>query len=441
MTFTKKSLEGWSARLEGAARRVLAAYPGEGPERQPVHTVYGGAQLFRSSTPHKLGELALRSVAEWMPDDQALAAVTGMSPDLAGEVYPKILEKLEREPIEDFRIDFEDGYGHRPDDEEDGHARSTAAEVALGIKEGTLSPFIGIRVKSLSGELHRRALRTLDLFLTSLVEEAESLPEGFVVTLPKIQDVDHVAVFAEALDELESALGCGTIPMELMVETPQTVIDRDGSSGVRRYVDAGGGRVRGAHFGTYDYTASMNITAAYQTMDHDACDFARHTLQVSLAGTDVWLSDGATNVMPVPIHRGDDLTDGQREENRAIVHGAMRLHYTHVRHSLSHAYYQGWDLHPAQLATRYAAVYGFFMEGLDQAGERLSNFVESAAKATLVGEVFDDAATGQGLLNYFLRAINCGAITEEQATARSGLTVDELRTRSFLRILEGRKTA
>jgi hypothetical protein len=223
-----------------------------------------------------------------------------------------------------------------------------------------------------------------------------------------------------------------------MVETPQTVIDREGTSGLRKFVEAGGGRVRGAHFGTYDYTASMSITAAHQTMTHPACDFARHVLQVSLAGSGVWLSDGATNVMPVPIHRGTDLTDLEKQDNERTVHEAMRLHYDHIRHSLSHAYYQGWDLHPAQLPTRYAAVYAFFLEGLDQAGERLSNFVESAAKATLVGEVFDDAATGQGLLNFFLRAINCGAVSEEDAIARSGLTVEELRTRSFLRILEGR---
>ena len=439
MTFSAESLDAWGERLQSAAVRIAAAYPGEGPERQPVHTVYGGAQLFSSATTQRLGELALRSVERWMPTADDLARVVGMDSALATVVHPKIVEKLATEPVEDFRIDFEDGYGHRPDDEEDGHARSTAVEVAEAMDEGTLSPFVGIRVKSLSGELHRRALRTLDLFVTTLVEKAGALPDGFVVTLPKIQDVDQVAVFAEALAALDGSLGVGPIPMELMVETPQTVIDRDGTDGVRKYVEAGGGRVRGAHFGTYDYTASMNITAAYQTMDHAACDFARHNLQVSLAGTRVWLSDGATNVMPVPLHRGEELTEEQAEENRATVHGALRLHYDHVRHSLSHAYYQGWDLHPAQLATRYAAVFGFFLEGLDQAGERLSNFVASAAKATLVGEVFDDAATGQGLLNYFMRAINCGAITEEEATARSGLTVDELRTRSFLHILEGRQ--
>ncbi len=440
MTFTENPLQKWSDRLDQAASRITDRYPGDGPDRQPVHTVYGGAQIFSSRTSQRLGELATEFVDRWIPTASDLARVVGMDESLAEEVHPKMTRKLLDEPVEDFRIDFEDGYGHRTDDEEDGHARSAAAEVAAGMENGTLPPFIGIRTKSMSGELHRRALRTLDLFVTTLVDEAGHLPEGFVVTLPKIQDVEQVSVCAEALGLLAQELGTDPISLELMVETPQMIIDQDAGAGARRYIDAGNGLVRGAHFGTYDYTASMNITASYQTMDHDACDFARHALQVSLAGTGVWLSDGATNVMPVPVHRGDDLTDEQVAENRETVHRAMQLHYRHIRHSLSHAYYQGWDLHPAQLATRYAAVFAFFLENLDEAGDRLSNFVESAAKATLVGEVFDDAATGQGLLNYFLRAINCGAITEEEATKRSGLTLEELRTRSFLHILEGRKS-
>jgi citrate lyase beta subunit len=405
---------------------VTADFPGEGPERQPVHTVYGGAQLFSANTAEKLGELARGFAAEWAPDPADFESILGLIPDLAGKVHEAVTSKLEREPVEDFRIDFEDGYGNRPDDEEDQHAVGTAQQVADAMGAGTLSPFSGIRIKSLSGDLHRRALRTTDLFVTTVVEEAGRLPDGFTVTVPKIQDTAQVEVIVEALSELESELSIDPIPIELMVETPQMVIDRDGYAGVRKWIDAAGGRVRGAHFGTYDYTASLSITAAYQSMDHPACDFAKHVLQVSLAGTGIWLSDGATNVMPI----GNDPE---------VVHGAMRLHYDHIRHSLAHAYYQGWDLHPAQLVTRYAAVYAFFLEGLDAAGARLSNFVESAAKATLVGDVFDDAATGQGLLNYFLRAINCGAITESEATARTGLTVDELRTRSFLRILEGRR--
>jgi hypothetical protein len=157
-------------------------------------------------------------------------------------------------------------------------------------------------------------------------------------------------------------------------------------------------------------------------MRHPACDFAKHVMQVALAGTGIWLSDGATNVMPV----------GSRD----VVHRAWRLHAEHVRHALVTGFYQGWDLHPAQLPSRYATLFAFFLEGLDAASERLQNFVRKAAQATLAGDVFDDAATGQGLLNYFLRALNCGAITEQEAVDKSGLTLEELRSRSFARILQ-----
>ncbi len=438
MTLKSASMSGWTDRLIAASKDVSRDFPGEGPERQPVHTVYGGAHLFSSGSAQRLGELALGALEQWASEPDDFARILGIPERLTGIVHAQVREKLEREPVEDFRLDFEDGYGNRPDDEEDGHARTSAGEVAEGMEAGTLPPFIGIRIKTLTGELHRRSLRTLDTFVTSLVEATTTLPDGFVVTLPKIQEVDQVVVLDEVLGELEASLGLARIAIELMMETPQMVIDRDGSAGVRKFVEAGNGRVRGVHFGTYDYTASMNITAAHQTMTHPACDFARHAMQVSLAGTGVWLSDGATNVMPVAIHKGEDLAAPLLDENRRSIEETMRLHYDHIRHSLSHAYYQGWDLHPAQLPTRYAAVYSFFVEGLDQAGERLANFVDSAAKATLVGEVFDDAATGQGLLNYFLRAINCGAIDEDEATKRTGLTVDELRTRSFLTILKGR---
>jgi citrate lyase beta subunit len=426
MTLSAESMAGWADRLGRVSARISADFPGERPDRQPVHTVYGGAQLFSSDTTGRLGGLALEFAERWAAQPADLVEILGLDPSLAERVHAAVMEKLKREPVEDFRIDFEDGYGHRPDDEEDGHARSTARDVAEGMGAGTLPPFIGIRIKSLSSELHRRALRTVDLFVTTLIGETGRLPDGFAVTVPKIQDETQVAVIAEALSELERELDIDRVPIEVMVETPQMIVDVDGTAGVRKWVEAARGRVRGAHFGTYDYTAALNITASYQAMDHPACDFARHAQQVSLAGTGVWISDGATNVMPI----GDD---------REVVRDAMRLHHDHIRHSLSHAFYQGWDLHPAQLVTRYAAVFSFFLEGLDRAGARLSNFIESAAKATLVGEVFDDAATGQGLLNYFLRAINCGAITEEEATSRTGLTVNELRTRSFLRILEGRR--
>jgi citrate lyase beta subunit len=426
LTINQESLRAWQNRLDAASARFAQAHPGERPDRQPVHTVYGGAHLFKPDTAAKLGEVARRALEEHAPDPKALADAVGLVPiRLAEAVFERVVAKLEQEPVEDYRLDFEDGYGNRSDKEEDGHARTAAEAVAEAATAGTLPPFIGIRVKPFTAELGPRSIRTLDIFMTTLAEQNGEVPEGFVVTLPKIQSIEHVMVFDEALAELETKLDLPRTRIELMMETPQMVIEPDGTIGVRRYVLAGQGRVQAVHFGTYDYTASLNITAAHQSMTHPACDFARDVMQVSLAGTGVWLSDGATNVMPVG--------------EKSAVHGAWRLHYSHVRHSLMHAYYQGWDLHPAQLVSRYAAVYAFFMEGLDSAGKRLSNFVDQAAQATLVGEVFDDAATGQGLLNYFLRAVNCGAITEEEAVERTGLSLDELHSRSFLRILEGRK--
>ena len=332
----------------------------------------------------------------------------------------RVQEKLKREAVEDFRIDFEDGYGNRPDDEEDRHAEIAAREVATGMRHGTLPPFIGIRIKPFSQELTRRAVRTLDIFVSTLVAEGGKLPPWFVVTLPKIQVVEQVTALADLFDVLEPKLRlvAGALKFEFMIETTQSIPI------LAPMLDAARGRVVAAHFGTYDYTASCNITAAEQRMDHPACDFARHNMQVAYSGTGLWLSDGATNVMPV----GD----------RATVHRAWRLHVDHIRHSLVNGFYQGWDLNPAQLPTRYAAVYAFFLETLGAATERLRNFIQKAGQATLVGDVFDDAATGQGLLNYFLRALNCGAITENEALA-TGLTVEELRSRSFVKILRGRR--
>ena len=398
--------------------------------RQPIHTVYGGAHLFKADTAAKLGATALRVMNEHAPDAGALAAAIGVSPALAERVYPRVKDKLTREPVEDFRLDFEDGYGNRPDAEEDGHAQSAAAAVASGAANGTLPPFVGIRIKNLGDELRERALRTTHLFIDTLLRETGgTLPSNFVVTLPKITAASQVHALAEAFDRLEAShrLASGSLRMELMVETPYSIFDEAGAVALPRLVREGRGRVTAAHFGTYDYTASLGITAAFQHMRHPVCDFARGVMQVALAGTGVWLSDGATNVLPV----GSD---------RAVIHRAWKQHHDDIRHSLTNGFYQGWDLHPAQLVTRYASVYAFFLESLDAASERLRNFIARAAQATLVGEVFDDAATGQGLLNFFLRALNCGAVKEDEIGALTDLTLDELRGASFVKIVQGRRT-
>ncbi len=429
-------------RLQRANRAVAKSCPGEKGARQPVHTFYGGAHLFRADTAPRLGALALAALDEYAPDATTLnAALTLGDAAFADTVRARVADKLRREPVEDLRIDFEDGYGNRPDAEEDGHAAAAAEEVARGMQEGILPPYIGIRIKPMSAELHRRSLRTLDIFVTTLARRARKrLPSQFVVTIPKVMTPAHVDAVARACRAVERRTGLRerTIGLEIMIETPQSILAVDGSSALRALVAAGNGRVTGAHFGTYDYTALCGITAAWQHMRHAACDFARHMMQVSLAQTGVQLSDGGTNVMPVPVHRalsGQTLTTGQHQENRDAVHRAWKIHFDDVTHSLVSGYYQGWDLHPAQLPTRYAAVYAFFQSARHAATARLRAFIEKAAQATLVGDVFDDAATGQGLLNFFVRGVNSGALTFAEAT-ETGLTRDELKERSFLKIVE-----
>ena len=451
-------------------------YPGESPERQPVHTVYGGAHIFKEGTAMKMGVGAINHIRAYAPNfvefskilelkgydklPNSREDISTLEDYFASEssenkeehsayfsytVYQRVLEKLSREAVEDFRIDFEDGYGNRPDDEEDNHAVLAAEEVAKGMTSHSLPPFIGIRIKPLTEEQKNRAIRTLDIFISSLSERTNgNLPDNFVVTLPKVTIPEQVTALVQLFEVLEqkTELPTGSLKLELMIETPQSILDSNGNSTLPSLVKASDGRCTGAHFGVYDYTASTNITAEYQSLTHSNCDFARHMMQVALGGTGVRLSDGATNILPVGPHRPTDgnlLTDSQLEENKMVVHNAWRLNFNNVFHSLKHGYYQGWDLHPSHLPLRYAAVYSFFLEGLSSTSIRLKSFMGKAAQATLIGDVFDDAATGQALLNYFLQGISCGAILEKDVE-KTGLTLDEIRTRSFKNILEGRQS-
>lgn len=456
--------------LKKANQAFNEFYIGDRQDRQPVHTVYGGAHLFKSDTTQSLGKIALKSLVHYAPDFIEFAKAFELKGfeklpnDLDGKrglidalskmskteikqhhagfpfrIYSKVIAKLMVEGVEDFRIDFEDGYGNRSDSEEDNTAIQAAQQVAKGMYEMTLSPFIGIRIKPFTEELKERGLRTLDLFLTTLLLATDGkLPDNFVIMLPKVTIPEQVTSLVTFLEIIEKVfeLPQNALKMEIMVETTQAVMDADGTNPLLRFITASKGRCIATHFGTYDYTASNNITAKYQEMDHGVCDFAHYTTKAALSHTGIWLSDGATNTMPIGPHRGE-LSKEQKAENRMVVHRAWRKGYEHIRHSLYKGLYQGWDLNPAQLPMRYTAVFAFFLESYEDAVMRLKSFMETAARATLIGDTFDDAATGQGLLNYFLKGLNSGAISEEEVLA-TGLTLEEVRTRSFVTILKNR---
>ncbi len=365
-------------RLAVADGVLRDRWPGEPPGRQPLHTVYVPADRVRTGLAQRWGE-------------QALAALSEHGLPYPDELHERIGRKLATEPIEDLRVDFEDGYGRREDATEDAHARAMAAFVA-----GRPAPFCGIRIKSLEADTRARAVRTLERFLDAL----GTIPPGFVITLPKVSSVEQVEAMVWLCRLLEPA--AGQLRFELQVEMPQAVLGPDGRCPLPAMIHAAQGRCTGLHYGTYDYSAALGIAAAYQSMEHPAADHAKAVMQVAAAGTGVRVADGSTNVLPV----GD--TDA--------VHAAWALHLRLVRRSLERGFYQGWDLHPAQLPTRYAAAYTFFREGAPAAATRLRAWLagrdsaaqrESGARDT---GYLDEPATARALAGFLRRALECGAL-------------------------------
>ncbi len=355
-------------------------YPGERAGRQPVHTVYIPAD--------RIG-----GFRDWGP--QALRALDDYPPlPFPSALADRVRAKLATEPIEDLRIDFEDGYGVRDDDQEDAAVKSAV----LVLAEGPRPPFLGIRIKSLEAATRRRSLRTLDLFL-SLYQQP------FTVTLPKVSGPDQVAAMVTLCEMLERGYGlaAGTLTFEIQIELPSAVLGADGTATVARLITAADGRCTGLHYGTYDYSAAAGVAAAYQAMDHPVADYAKAVIQAAAAGTGVRLCDGSTNILPL----GSDVA----------VHHAWALHHRLVRRSLERGFYQGWDLHPAQLPTRFAATYAFFADGMDAASTRLRRYLDRQS-----GGVLDEPATARALAGYLLRGLDCGALddvgfTREELTA------------------------
>ena len=468
-TFSDLQLEKIFSKLETSSSEIQNLKS----IRNPVHVVYGGANLFRKDTPKKLGKIALKSLETYAPNFVEFADAMRLkgadtlpkyedvveklefqiarNPEkikkenfaawFAWTIYQRTIEKLQREPVEDFRIDFEDGYGIRSNEKEDAHSISASDELAKSFLENSITPFSGFRIKSFAPETYRRAIRTLDLFLANFLEKTVGkLPENFVVTLPKITRKEEVEILGELLTEFEKQnnLANGAIKIEIMIETPQAIVGDTGEIALRSLVKAANKRCVAAHFGAYDYTASFGISGVHQHLQHEACNFARQMMQIALSPLSIRLSDSVTTKMPIPIYKGENLTQEQLTENKLAVRNAWRKHFNNVTNSLINGFYQSWDLHPAQLAARYAAVYAFFLESAAEQGKRLKGFVEKATQASLTGNTFDDAASAQGLLNFFGRAFSCGAMIESEILEATSLTIEELNSASFVKIMESK---
>jgi hypothetical protein len=389
---------------------LARCYPGEDSRRQPVHTVYVPADRYTADLPRQWGTAA-RALVDDHGGIEALCADLGLSTELVDQVAPRVLAKLENEPIEDLRLDFEDGYGNRPDDVEDAEAVRSAAEVAAAVAAGEAPAFIGLRFKCFEAPTRRRGIRTLDLFLGTLLAHLDELPDGLVITFPKVSMVSQVEAMVLVCEQLERMHGLpvGRLRFEVQVETPQLILGADGRSPVATVIHAGEARVSALHYGTYDYSASLQVSAEFQSAAHPAADFAKEMMQVAAAGTGVQVADGSTNILPV----------GSAEDVRA----SWRLHAELVRRSLERAYYQGWDMHPGHLPTRFLTNFAFYREGFPRAARRLSDYVAKTGSTVL-----DEPATARALARYVYRGFACGALDEAELIAGTGLDADALAT-------------
>jgi citrate lyase beta subunit len=409
---------------------------------RPVQTLYGGADRFAADVVAKMGRIAREAFDRYVRSSGDIARIFAIDPEIAAAVYPRLRARLELKPLDDVRIDFEDGYGLRTDADEDAHAKQAAGRLAEAVNKKKLPPRIGIRIRALDGVTGKRALRTLSLFLAEYARGASSLPTDFVVTLPKVTHADEVSVLVDAVTALERRLGLheGSIGLELVAETPQAFTGGSGSPllgdriGCEAMIVAGQGRCRGVHFGPYDYLSSLSVPASAQRLDHPSCEYGRHLLQHVCARHGLPLVDGPITLLPVEIHPGASEGSAEFEENRRSMEEGWRESFRQVRRALSGGIFQGWDLHPFQLVSRYAAVFSFFREGFPPVATRLRRFVEHAARATREGAAFDDEATARGLLLFVSRGHAAGALTDAELDA-AGLPAAVKTAQSFRELL------
>ena len=417
-------------RLNGLA--ALAPEPDaarDATTTQPSGTLYGGAQRFKEGTFAKLGEQVHTFFGRYVDSDDAFVACFGVPTSASvASLRDRLRGSLQRAPLEDVRVDFEDGYGPHDDQEEDAHA--VLVGEAFAERRGSVWPTrVGIRVRSLESATAKRALRTLALVVDTMVARGwRPGREPFRVTIPKVTHLQEIAMAARALERLEADHGLPdkSFVLEAMVETPDAFLDREGRVPIVVWPSMARGRMSALHFGAFDYLSSIGVPAGSQSLDHPACLHARALLALVATRAHVEVSDGTFLEIPVGPHR--EATNGSLEEgeNQEVVARALRHHAGRVRRQLAEGFAQGWDLHPGQVVSRRAAVLMAYVEGRDEVLRRMNAFLVAGARAARSGTSFDDAASARSLLATLRSGIKLGLDDADLVAAFVGLEVDDL---------------
>jgi citrate lyase beta subunit len=393
---------------------------------QPTHVVYGGAQLFKTGTINKIGTLAVAHFEQYTA--QISRCQQELDPNQSVAVWQQAVGRaksmLQHRSVQDFRIDFEDGFGVRSHAEEDQCARTSAEALADELLIGPMKSDIGLRIKALDAATADRAVRTLEIFCASLFAKwTPNETQSLILTLPKVESWQQAETIARICSVVENLhkLPPNFFRLELMIESLGVFSTRDGANDARRMIDSTHQRLQAFHIGSYDLTAQCGVAALDQGMRHPACDWVILNLKAATEGTDIWISDGATATLPLVPHRGEanQLTSVQRAENESAVYYAWRKSLVDIRGSLRLGVSQGWDLHPHQIAIRYLTLAHYYSVNLPEMHQRMENFTKKKEQATAVGTAFDDAATVRGLVNFFSRGLAIGALQESECAGFS----------------------
>ena len=233
-----------------------------------------------------------------------------------------------------------------------------------------------------------------------MLDGASGVPRGFVTTIPKFRALAQVEAALRLFDELERVHGLphGSLRFELQIESPQAVLGADGTATLAKAIHLGQGRLTALHYGTYDYSAACGVAAEHQSLEHPVADHAKAVMLAAAAQTGVWVCDGSTQVIP----------DGTLEQQAA----ALTRHHRLVTRALERGYWQGWDMHPGHLITRWLATYGFHRRALAVAGPRIVAYLQRQG-----GGVIDEPATAQALAAGVLRGLDCGAYSPDDVVA------------------------